>query len=325
LWTDVSTSAFAGRRPALLLGNGASIAVWRDFGYPSLYDVACDLPDDERLTPEEVGVFESLTTQNFEAVLRDLTVAERVDAALGGPCPEHVQHYSAIKGALHAALVAVHVPWAVVPAENLVAYRAELRQFGAVFTTNYDLLVYWAATSEARGAGFPDFFGNVELRFHAVDTGYKPEETPLYFLHGAIHLARGVRSGTRKRRSDWNGNLLESFARAYEDGSTPLLVTEGSSEQKIASIETSDYLSHCRDALVDYDGPIVVFGHRLAAEDGHIVEALQAARGPLYYGIHDLNSLREERLRIEGLLGDDVMFYASPSFPLASSQYRLSP
>ena len=63
----------------LLVGNGASRAVWEQFEYGSLLEVA-KIPelDEGSLKPESLRVFESLCTFNFEAVLRALATTSTV-------------------------------------------------------------------------------------------------------------------------------------------------------------------------------------------------------------------------------------------------------
>lgn len=62
----------------LLLGNGASIALWPKFRYDSLFAVAQDVAKPEHLREQDVAVFSALETKNFEAVLSALIVAGRV-------------------------------------------------------------------------------------------------------------------------------------------------------------------------------------------------------------------------------------------------------
>jgi len=94
-WADCEGSA---KWESLLLGNGASRAVWEKFGYPSLFDVACDLPPRERLTAKDVDLFQQLAnTKNFEAVLASLLTTQTVAAALDlQPLDTIKQRYSSV-------------------------------------------------------------------------------------------------------------------------------------------------------------------------------------------------------------------------------------
>src|SRR5471030_1795956 len=73
-WNALRTSAsFSG----LLLGNGASRAVWDDFGYDSLFDNARTV-EEKPLSQSELSVFEALQTRSFEQVLSTLKITSRV-------------------------------------------------------------------------------------------------------------------------------------------------------------------------------------------------------------------------------------------------------
>ena len=52
--------------------------------------------------------------------------------------------YYAIKEALINTVHAVHIPWRLIEASTLATLNSELARYRTVFTTNYDLLNYWA-------------------------------------------------------------------------------------------------------------------------------------------------------------------------------------
>ncbi|MFP2932137.1 DUF4917 family protein [Pyxidicoccus sp. 3LG] len=145
-WADVEALR---RWEALLLGNGASIAVWRSFSYSSLFDVA-GLSDGDRL------IFEALDTTDFEQVLRTLQLAGMVCDQLGH-APDADARYGSVRTALVNAVHRVHVPWMNVPDSSLKKIAAALRKYRHVFSTNYDLLLYWAAMNvDAMGFRAPN-------------------------------------------------------------------------------------------------------------------------------------------------------------------------
>jgi hypothetical protein len=71
-WAEIEDHGWSG----LLLGNGASLAVWAGFRYASLYDTSLEQVDG--LSDEDSALFEAFDTENFEAVLSALGVAEIV-------------------------------------------------------------------------------------------------------------------------------------------------------------------------------------------------------------------------------------------------------
>lgn len=104
------------------------------------------------------------------------------------------------------------------------------------------------------------------------------DRVPVYFLHGALHLVVGESGVTWKLTQTNLESLLNQFGKPIKGDATarPLLVTEGSAEDKLAAIEDNVYLSHARDRLVERDLPVVVFGSDLSEHDNHLVEALSA-------------------------------------------------
>src|SRR5690349_8639470 len=104
----------------LLLGNGASRAVWEKFKYESLYDVACSDDVDPGLSPEDQGLFMRLgRTKNFEAVLGALLVSRIVCEAVRLPVVDIDARYASVRDALVQAVHRVHVPWDSVAGERV--------------------------------------------------------------------------------------------------------------------------------------------------------------------------------------------------------------
>jgi hypothetical protein len=141
-WSEVHGGATWG---GILLGNGASIAVWPDFKYSSLYSVACSNTIPNPLTGIDQQVFDALgPTSNFEFVLNGLHTARTIDEAMGRDPAPVIARYSSIQMALAQAVHKVHIPWTSTPAATLAKIRQHLLEYRFVFSTNYDLLVYWA-------------------------------------------------------------------------------------------------------------------------------------------------------------------------------------
>lgn len=272
-WSDVAVSA---EWSGLLLGNGASIAVHDAFRYDSLFEVAEAGEVDHALQPEDIALFDAFGTTNFEQILSSLKTASRVLTALQSEEPALRERYDSIQRALFEAVHAVHVPWTDVCDQVIPRLHDTLRDYSWVYSTNYDLLAYWASMQEG-GAGFLDFlWGGGNTRFEALDTTPWPDReswTKILFLHGGIHLRRLQGGGTRKATSA-GGNLLDQFITAFEGDATPLLVSEGDSSDKLRSIDSSDYLSFARRKLIDHEGGLVVFGHSLGEADDHFVRPI---------------------------------------------------
>jgi hypothetical protein len=254
----------------LLLGNGASLAVWKNFAYDSLFDIA-QTTRANPMSRTELAVFSALNTSNFEPVLNALKTTMRVNAALTISSSSPRNRYFAIKEALIHAIRSVHIPWRLVQETALARISAELRRYHSVYSTNYDLLAYWAVM-HAPGH-FDDQFGEqATFDLHASTA----KTTRMLYLHGGMHLVKNLDGTVRKLLSS-GSTLLGSFAiNALDD--VPLFVCEGSSEEKLRIIRSSDYLSFCHAQLAQHTDALCIFGHGLGKQDAHILAAIQQAR-----------------------------------------------
>jgi hypothetical protein len=113
--------------------------------------------------------------------------------------------------ALGAAVRDVHIALSDIPDGTHETVREVLRDYRWVFTTSYDLVLYWCAGYGDSFEGFADFFFcNGRLEFHPDNTVVKSDRTRLVYLHGALHLLADENGLTRKRRSS-DATLLEQF------------------------------------------------------------------------------------------------------------------
>ena len=261
----------------ILIGNGASQAVWEPFGYASLFETAKSGDEvDNPLTVDDLALFAAMDTTNFERILESLATAKLVGKVLKHDTSEIEQRYQSIQRALVQAVHSKHVPHADVTQERLTAIREAMLSYDFVYSTNYDLLLYWAVMRE-EGSGFKDFFWSE--RFDLADTDLWGKATKILFLHGGLHLYRTSSGSTIKRRATFGKSLLDLFGQPMdgEGEVVPLFIAEGDSDDKLAAIYRSDYLSFAYAQLLDHDGPLVVFGHALGDSDQHIIDALTKA------------------------------------------------
>jgi hypothetical protein len=258
-----SYNSLRGSWPSLLIGNGASIAVCDRFRYDRLYDEAA-------LTHSDRRVFEALETTNFESVLDTLRVARIVCRQHGHRSRDVQGQYRSIRQALFDALVDIHVAWSELATSTLKALRDTLRGHAAVYSTNYDLIAYWAIMSQD-AKGFVDLFWGPDHTFDIVDASVSGNRTVIYYLHGSVHLYRRADGLAAKRVSDFD-NLLD--AAASDTSSIPLFVSEGQPDEKLAAIRRSDYLTFAFEEFSNDENPIVVFGHSLSDQDAHLRRAL---------------------------------------------------
>jgi hypothetical protein len=314
-WEEIA-SAFDGA--ALLVGNGLSISVAPAFAYGSLFDHAGLSTADRRL----FAAFDKTT--NFERVLNHLRSAIVAAKTLGVDAAPYEERRVAIQEALGHAVHDVHVAPGDVDHGRLHALGDCLRTHTEVFTTSYDMLVYWAMAKSGFERFCDYFFANDRFEFDPAARNLPGERTPVYFLHGALHLVYNRRGVTRKLTRRQATGILEQYGKPLKGmpRARPLLITEGSSQEKLLAIDRNAYLKFALQRLREASGPVVVFGHSLSEQDAHLIDALNVHPGrPVAVALRGpKRETRKERARIAAELEtDDVSFFAAGSHPLAAT------
>ena len=170
----------------LLLGNGFSMAYDQEiFSYNALHDFIDHL-DDKELS-KILSVIES---KNFELIMQQLdNLSALIDAFDGGDALKS-KVKSASKKLKHSLLDAVQTlhPEHVftVPEEESEACSKFLNLFlvrgGKVFSTNYDLLLYWILMRNALISSHNDGFGRDAENFEPGIAKEDMRSKNLYFL-----------------------------------------------------------------------------------------------------------------------------------------------
>lgn len=278
-FSDVTRAIAGGRRSHMLLGNGFSIACDPVFRYQSLFDAAVAAG----LSTKAQAAFARIGTNNFEGVLRLLEDAHWLCAEYGisHPNTAHLQDdIAVVKNTLVQAVTASHLEHpGLVPDHKKEAAREFLKPFHNIFTTNYDLLLYWTVLSGSRvshGDGFRSDEEEPEAPY-VVFTERLGAAKGIFFLHGALHLH--VKGG-QLRKHCWNRTqrrLTDQIRESLSRSEYPLIVAEGTPEKKLEQIEHNGYLWYALDKLHRIQGPLVIFGHSLGPSDQHIVNAVGSA------------------------------------------------
>lgn len=295
----------------LLLGNGFSVNLSSKFGYSSLY-AESEMSDACRACFEEMG------QENFEEMLVKLRDAGRLANILGMDPGPFDEQYTAAREALFMAVRATHVEWQAFKNRSSDVARG-LQEYSRLFTTNYDLLPYWALLSE-KGIPFYDFFWNEGATFSAENVTPYQDHLRVYYLHGALFLGRSGEGVERKLRASEGGpsGLLAAALRLLERGGDeyPLFVSEGTSKQKEESISASAYLQFCWNELSESTNPLVILGHGLGDSDNHLLESVGRTSRKIAVSIHGESDYRLMARALEGFKGCDVTFFDSRTHPL---------
>ncbi|MEM6792765.1 MAG: DUF4917 family protein [Acidobacteriota bacterium] len=263
-------------RSSLLLGNGFSIACDPRYSYQALRPHAEDsLPEVSRRLLDRIG---SDNLEEAMQIVEDVRwVAERLEAEDLRSDLEQT-HFST-QMSLVKALAQDHLrsPREIDVDQKRSPHAVRfLARFATLFTTNYDLLLYWTLMknvgSEETGFRYRD-------GFHRAPEAPYGEFTPavdpnVYYLHGALHLySHGAAARKHIARAEDRG-LVAIARETLEAGDSPLFVAAGRPEQKLAAIQASPYLTASLEAFRAAPGKLVIYGWSLGASDQHLIDAI---------------------------------------------------
>ncbi|HJF13872.1 MAG TPA: DUF4917 family protein [Enteractinococcus helveticum] len=270
--------------PALLLGNGFSVAYdSQRFAYAALLDQA---RGSGKLSHISDRYFRKQETNDFERVIRELLVA--ADALEIMDVEKFEQEISelryeaeTLKELLAKSLASLHPER---PTDVLQAQYDNVKNFvtpfDRVFTTNYDLLLYWtlmkqidSGLDKSRDDGFRSPGDEHE---YVVWDHLTPHAQNVYYLHGALHLYRDLYNSELQKLT-WirtGDALIDQIRRQLAANRLPLIVAEGTSEEKLAKIQSNAYLARSLRTLASIGGTAVIYGLSLSENDAHIYDAV---------------------------------------------------
>lgn len=273
---------------SLLLGNGFSMSYAPDiFSYNALHGFVDRLDD-----PFLKKLFAVVDTHDFERVMQQLDTFASLGDVLGidGALKGRIEAARfSLKKSLIDAVRALHPEHVfTIPEAKCAACVDFLRQFldsnGSLFTTNYDLLVYWVLMRG--GLSAIDGFGRdrlnaeesvptEELEYSELRWGRNAAGQNVHYIHGALPL---FDTGLEVVKEEYGESyLLEKITQRIEGGDYPVFVTAGSPTQKLTHIRHNPYLQNSFEALASMTGSLVTFGFNFGAQDAHIVSAIQRA------------------------------------------------
>jgi hypothetical protein len=267
----------------LVLGNGASIAVWDGFKYDSLYDKASD---SGVFSPRLKKLFQEFKTRDFELVLKQLRQTSIVNQLVGVRETRTQELYDLLRDALVKTVSSAHPEQRDIQS-YLLGIASFMGQFDTVISLNYDLIVYWAMLrgNTLFGQQFKDGFVDDGRFKYDYETLYPPygrakKTTMVFYPHGNLILAtivdlEGFGTEIKLRRPEEQAMLRQSIIEAWEKGNVvPLFVSEGDSNTKLKAIKRSSYLQVAYSELESKCETLVLYGLSLGDEDEHILRAL---------------------------------------------------
>lgn len=306
----------------LLLGNGFSRAYDDSiFSYNALQDFVSQIEDDDLK-----AIFGVVRTENFEIIMQQLEDVVRMIDAFGGDesLARRIRSASEkLRTSLLTAVESLHPEHVFTMPEGRVRRCADfLRTFletgGSVFSTNYDLLLYWVLMRQEDLPHSDGFGQELVERENWVDPNTPEYESDLtygpnmsgqnvFYLHGALPFF-DVGYAVLKEKYQDRKYLLQNISTRMKNGEYPIFVAAGDGTQKLNHIRHNHYLAACYDALCSATGSLVTFGFNFGDSDSHIIDAINQAsrfrtgRGGCLYSLYIGTYSKTDRDHIQRIL-----------------------
>lgn len=284
-----------GKQRTLLIGNGFSRAcpVGVDFAFGSLLERA-GFRDDGQIK----SLFNHLSTVDFEEVLHSLHAAAATSRIYDEAdfAEQLDEEANLVRKGLLTAIRAVHPERGDdIPRVSLERTGALFAQFESIFSLNYDLLTYWVLLEDGVRNRLGDGF---RLR-HGRLIFAEPDETHVWFLHGALHLFETPDGELLKvrRSSEPEGTIISAIENMIEEqAKVPFYIAEGRSERKREKIASNYYTRCAYRALERRGGVLLVMGSKLGPTDQHVVDAVnESPISSVYVALYEPERNRRQR------------------------------
>lgn len=274
------------RQKHLLLGNGFSMAYdAKIFSYNALNKFIDEIDND--LLKK---LFQIINTKNFEVVMQQLDNFCKLAKEFSSDkhLAKKIQKAStALKKSLIDAVKKLHPEHVFkIPEKKSESCARFLNTFlqadGHVFTTNYDVLLYWVLMRNMdKISSAIDGFGRraeegEDISAADLEWGTNKESQNVHYLHGALPL---FDAGASIVKEEYDGQhlLLEKIRDRIEKKEYPIFVTGGNGKDKLTHILHNPYLDFCYDKLCTLEGSLITFGFNFGNYDEHIIEAINVA------------------------------------------------
>jgi hypothetical protein len=278
------------RTKHLLLGNGFSMSYDSGiFSYNAL-STFIDKTSNELLKK----LFSTINTKNFELVMQQLDNFVEIAKIFSSDTELVIKIKEAsntLKDSLIEAVKELHPEHVfLVPEEKSRSCFNFLNDYlsnsGSIFSTNYDLLLYWVLMRNKSAFAIDGFGRDLENsddiikgdepEFSELRWGkYKKKQT-IFYVHGTLPIFdTGI--DIVKEEYDSQHYLLQKINTRIEKKEYPIFVTAGGANEKLNHIMHNKYLSNCYDQLSTIQGSLISFGFNFGEYDTHIIEAINKA------------------------------------------------
>ena len=287
--------------PDLLLGNGFSVNINPNLTYNSLFSdfiVKYAAPLDEEL--------KQFNTTNFELILKQLRYATEVNEIFGLDTKKVNKAISRLKEGLIQSIRDVHYFNKQEFWTHLNDIVMELDTFNNIYTTNYDLFLYYIILisidyhkQDKQFRPYQDYFWNTygEGKYNRFMNYQKYKKYKhVYYLHGSLFIFKEGVNDLKIKLNGSSDDYLEVISNCIESNNFPLFVSEGTNLDKQKSIGSSNYLTFCLQNLEMSKNDLLVYGQSLSKVDAHILRAIQAKPRNLIISIYP-KGLSQENIK----------------------------
>lgn len=292
----------------LMLGNGFSIALRPDiFTYNTLFETA---KESDCLSDELAEVFQELGTTDFEVVMESLqnaaTLVKHYESANPALARKLEEDAAQLRDVLAETIAKSHParPYDVSD-EQYGSCKSFLQNFdGNIYTLNYDLLLYWTLMQSELEPQLESDDGfrhpeDGEEEFVVWDV-QNTNDQRIFYLHGALHI---YDAGADLLKFTWSKTeiaLVDQIKRSLAKREYPLIVTEGTSAQKMDRIQHSSFLGRAYRSFSAITGNLFIYGHSLAENDEHLLKLIDKRNvNKIFVGIYGDASTKSNRRIIE--------------------------
>jgi hypothetical protein len=263
-------------------------------------------------------LFKTVNTKNFEIIMQELDNFAKFAGVFSADqsfVDRIVQTSEKLKGSLIEAVQQLHPEHVfTIPEERSTSCFKFLDEYlsnkGEVYTTNYDLLLYWVLMRnkvQQANDGFgkellnqsDEYVSDWEPEYASELTwGENKDNQSVFYLHGALPI---FDTGIDIIKEIYGGNyLLENIKKRMNQKHYPIFVTAGNAEEKLRHITHNQYLTFCYDKLCSIKGSLITFGFCFGDNDIHIIDAInQAHKQPkegrlwsIYIGVYSDTDLQ---------------------------------
>lgn len=267
----------------IIIGNGASIAVYDKFNYQSLKQYA---DENEKFSDDIARLFEKFSTDDFESILKILFIAKDVNSILEISDDKTKRLYQETRNSLIETIKEIHPEYNTIE-NKLSNINKFIKKFKIILSLNYDLIIYWAimySIDKDEKYRFKDFFINgdfdIDIMLKDVNTQkpnkhYKTKNSFIFYPHGNLIFTTNYKKETKIKVHN-RLNLLEEITNKWKNNNTnPLFISEGTSKEKLRSIYNSTYLRTVYDKILPLKKKsLVIYGCSFTDNDLHILESI---------------------------------------------------